>query len=162
MPENCPFCEPDKDRIWVEDDTGFILWDAFPVSEGHTLVVPKQHVTSLYNLPVEMQTALWKLVADARSRLEKKFRPDGFNVGLNDDSATETSENENSPRSPEDGDRGAENDVGTEAMDANRLPHLICHMSLELLGFPVFATVKVGHGPNVLASLVIVRRSKYW
>jgi len=77
-------------------------------------------------------------------------------------SATETSENENSPRSPEDGDRGAENDVGTEAMDANRLPHLICHMSLELLGFPVFATVKVGHGPNVLASLVIVRRSKYW
>jgi diadenosine tetraphosphate (Ap4A) HIT family hydrolase len=84
MAERCPFCEPEKESTWFDDQMGFVLWDAYPVSEGHALVVPKQHVASLYDLPIETQAALWQLVSEARSRLQEEYHPDGFNVGLND------------------------------------------------------------------------------
>ena len=82
--DRCPFCEPDADRVWLQSDIGIVLWDAFPVTEGHTLVVPRQHVASIYELPAEQQAALWTLVAEARSRLVEDLAPDGFNIGLND------------------------------------------------------------------------------
>ena len=47
MTDHCPFCEPDADRVWLENEIGIVLWDAFPVTEGHTLVVPRQHVASI-------------------------------------------------------------------------------------------------------------------
>ena len=87
MPDNCPFCKPDTDRVWVENEIGIVLWDAFPVTQGHTLVVPRQHIASLYQLPPDAQAALWGLVTDARQRLQDDLHPDGFNIGLNDGEA---------------------------------------------------------------------------
>ena len=87
MKEKCPFCEPDKQRIWFDDQIGVVRWDAYPVTQGHTLVVPRQHVASLYELPQETQISLWQLVSEARRRLQDKFSPDGFNIGLNDGEA---------------------------------------------------------------------------
>ena len=84
MPDNCPFCNPDLDRVWFENEIGTVLWDAFPVSSGHSLVVPKRHFASIYELPQEDQAALWKLVAEARQQLQDELHPDGFNIGLND------------------------------------------------------------------------------
>jgi len=85
--DECPFCNPDSERLWIENEIAIVLWDAFPVSKGHTLVVPKQHVDSLYELPAEHQAALWELVRDARLRLQDEFEPCGFNIGLNDGAA---------------------------------------------------------------------------
>jgi len=87
MPKDCPFCEPDADRVWLENETGIVLWDAFPVTQGHALVVPRQHVASIYELSPDDQVALWRLVAEARQRLHDRFNPDGFNIGLNDGEA---------------------------------------------------------------------------
>jgi diadenosine tetraphosphate (Ap4A) HIT family hydrolase len=84
VPDKCPFCEPDADQVWLEDEDGIVLSDAFPVSDGHTLVVPRQHVASIYELPADVQAGLWSLVAEARSRLNDDLAPDGFNIGLND------------------------------------------------------------------------------
>lgn len=58
--------------------------DGFPISEGHTLVVPKFHVSSLFDLSPEIQSALWKLASEVRRRLAKNLQPNGFNIGLND------------------------------------------------------------------------------
>jgi diadenosine tetraphosphate (Ap4A) HIT family hydrolase len=80
----CPFCEPDADRVWLQNSIGLVLWDAFPVTEGHTLVVPRQHVASIYELSPDHQAALWALVAEARNRLATDQHPDDFNIGLND------------------------------------------------------------------------------
>jgi len=87
MPEKCPFCEPDADRVWLENDIGMVMWDAHPVTEGHALVVLRQHVASIYKLPANAQAALWKLVSEARNRLHDELHPDGFNIGLNDGEA---------------------------------------------------------------------------
>ena len=84
MDQRCPFCHLEKSRITLENDCAVAIPDAFPVAEGHMLVVPKRHVASLFNLPEEEQAALWRLVALVRGKLMDELRPDGFNVGVND------------------------------------------------------------------------------
>jgi diadenosine tetraphosphate (Ap4A) HIT family hydrolase len=80
----CPFCHLEKDRIRWESEYALAFPDGFPVSEGHTLVIPKRHVPSLFDLPEEEQAAVWSLVSQVRASLLAELRPDGFNVGLND------------------------------------------------------------------------------
>jgi diadenosine tetraphosphate (Ap4A) HIT family hydrolase len=58
--------------------------DAFPVTQGHTLVVPRVHVESVFDLPQAVQTDLWILVARVRSQLAGDADVDGFTVGTND------------------------------------------------------------------------------
>ena len=81
---NCPFCELAPSKIWLENQHAVAIRDNYPVSDGHTLVVPKQHVASMFDLPEEEQEAMWRLAGEARSRLLDEYHPDGFNVGLND------------------------------------------------------------------------------
>lgn len=68
----------------LENDFAAAFPDGFPIANGHTLVVPKRHVASLFDLSEEEQEALWKLVAQVRGRLMAELKPDGFNIGLND------------------------------------------------------------------------------
>lgn len=87
MSEQCPFCDPHLENLWFESDHGRVIRDGFPISKGHTLIVPKAHVSSFHDLEPEIQTALWKLVAEVRNRLANELQPDGFNIGLNDGEA---------------------------------------------------------------------------
>ena len=81
---DCPFCRFDKHRIRLESEFAVAVHDGFPITEGHTLVIPTRHVVSLFELSEEEQTALWKFVAEVRAQLATDFRTDGFNIGLND------------------------------------------------------------------------------
>ncbi len=83
----CPFCNPDPVRMRLSNDHGIALRDGFPISPGHTLVIPKLHVLCLFDLPEDTQQSLWALVAVVRSKLSEEFHPDGFNIGLNDGEA---------------------------------------------------------------------------
>jgi diadenosine tetraphosphate (Ap4A) HIT family hydrolase len=84
MNSNCPFCHLDQEQIWLSTKHACAFADSYPVSQGHTLVVPLKHVDSIYDLPKAEQAQLWALVAKVRSALQEKYRPDGFNVGIND------------------------------------------------------------------------------
>lgn len=83
----CPFCHLEVSRIHLENDVAAAFPDAFPVAEGHMLIVPKRHVASLFDLSEQDQAALWRLVALVRAKLMADLKPDGFNVGVNDGSA---------------------------------------------------------------------------
>lgn len=83
----CPFCCLEPTRIVLEKDAAVAFLDGFPVTQGHTLVVPKRHVASLFELPDEEQAAVWNLVALVRAKLMAEESPDGFNIGLNDGTA---------------------------------------------------------------------------
>ncbi len=60
------------------------IGDRYPVSRGHTLVIPKVHSETLFAQSAEIQADIWRLVARVRDELQSRFNPDGFNVGLND------------------------------------------------------------------------------
>jgi len=60
------FCDIDSETIWLETESGRAVWDGFPISKGHTLVVPKFHIPSFHDLDSETQAALWELVGEVR------------------------------------------------------------------------------------------------
>ena len=84
--DDCPFCNADF-ATSHENSVGVAFRDGFPVSQGHTLIIPKQHVDSLFELSQKEQSVLWKLVAEVRDELASELDPDGFNVGVNDGAA---------------------------------------------------------------------------
>ena len=83
----CPFCDSASDAPVLESRHAIALPDAFPLSSGHTLVVPRRHVESVFTLEPEEQADLWALVDRVRRELVGEHGPDGFNVGVNDGAA---------------------------------------------------------------------------
>jgi len=84
----CPFCDPPRDRIVRESEYGLVLSDAYPLSPGHRLVIPRRHVASFFDLdPLEQADLLNLLVATRRDLADGDRQPDGYNVGLNDGEA---------------------------------------------------------------------------
>lgn len=81
---DCPFCRPAAGCVRRETPHAVALRDGFPVTAGHTLVVPRQHVASLFDLPEAERVAVWALVAEVRGLLAAEFGPDAFTIGLND------------------------------------------------------------------------------
>ena len=84
MDPDCPFCTLPPERVWLEDEGVVAVPDHYPATEGHTLVLPRRHVASVWDLSTEEQFDLWDLVAEVRERLAERHRPDGFTIGVND------------------------------------------------------------------------------
>ena len=80
----CPFCLPEPRRIVGANSLAIALRDGYPVSPGHTLVVPRRHMASASEATAEEFAAIWSLLMEARAALEHELEPDGFNVGIND------------------------------------------------------------------------------
>lgn len=73
---------PKKTRL-LENEVGFVIYDGFPVSEGHCLVVPHRVYDDYFDSTDEEIVGLQALVVDAQRVLREKHSPDGFNVGIN-------------------------------------------------------------------------------
>lgn len=80
----CPFCEIPRESVVAESRHALAIRDRYPVSRGHTVVVPKAHTVSLFEQGLEIQADTWRLVARVRGELQEAFGPDGLNIGLND------------------------------------------------------------------------------
>jgi diadenosine tetraphosphate (Ap4A) HIT family hydrolase len=83
----CPFCVLPRDRIVLERELALGLRDGFPVSPGHTLITPKRHVASFFEVTDAERADLMSLLAAARDDLDRQFRPAGYNIGINDGAA---------------------------------------------------------------------------
>lgn len=81
---SCPFCELVPGRILTANDLGVAFRDAFPISPGHTLVIPRRHTGSLFNLDEAERLALLALVDASKQGIDAEFHPDGYNIGIND------------------------------------------------------------------------------
>lgn len=78
----CPFCSP-KSELIIENELVYAVYDNFPVSDGHVLVIPKRHTENYFELTVEEQIACFYIVNKVKTVLDKKYSPDGYNVGIN-------------------------------------------------------------------------------
>lgn len=84
---DCPFCNLDNSRIIQANTHAIAIFDGYPVSPGHCLIIPKRHIASFFEATREEQTVILDLLAEMRAVLQKEHNPDGFNIGINDGSA---------------------------------------------------------------------------
>ena len=88
---NCPFCEliaEDSDsRIVQENEHAVAIRDAYPVSPGHTLIIPKRHEGSFFALSSAEQQSVMELLNSQHQRLQAKYQFTDCNVGINDGSS---------------------------------------------------------------------------
>jgi len=80
----CPFCTLPEARIIDDAQHGVVIRDGFPISKGHTLIIPKRHIGSFFELKPDEQTDLMALLGRAKDVLDQEFAPQGFNIGIND------------------------------------------------------------------------------
>jgi ATP adenylyltransferase len=87
----CLFCrvreapvEDDRHNLLVHRTEGALaLLNKFPYNNGHLMVAPRAHVSSLVDLDDAQTVALMALVRHSLRVLQAVMRPDGFNVGVN-------------------------------------------------------------------------------
>ena len=80
----CPFCSLPPSRILSEDSLTLVIRDGFPVSPGHSLIIPKRHCVSFFELTDEERTSVSRQLTEAKTALDAEFRPNGYNIGIND------------------------------------------------------------------------------
>lgn len=82
--DGCVFCEESKDRAILENEYAVAILDGFPVSDGHTLVIPKRHFADYFDITEKEQLAVNDLIRVRRKQLlEENKTILGFNVGVN-------------------------------------------------------------------------------
>lgn len=107
----CLFCALPRERIVHENTHAIAIRDAYPVSLGHTLIIPKRHIASFFETTIEEKIDLMALLEIAKTKIspdpslikrgttESNFHfpplkkggeggfPDAFNIGINDGTA---------------------------------------------------------------------------
>ena len=69
--------------MFYESDLTLGIWDAFPVSEGHALVITRQHVASWFEATPQQRIEIVSTIDEVRSRISALHKPSGFNIGIN-------------------------------------------------------------------------------
>ena len=67
----------------IKGEHGFVAWDRHPVNEGHFLVIPYRHFANYFDINEAERNELWALVGEGQKIAEKKYNPDGYNIGIN-------------------------------------------------------------------------------
>lgn len=79
--QNCIFCgSPD---IVIENELAFAHYDSYPVNTGHCLIITRRHVADYFTATAEEKAAIWALVDDMKAIIDRDFKPDGYNIGVN-------------------------------------------------------------------------------
>ena len=82
--EDCIFCkEFDKDRIIYQDSTWIAILDNYPVSKGHTLLIPKRHCETYFDLNFIELESVGVTIGVIKRLLDTKYKPDGYKIGVN-------------------------------------------------------------------------------
>jgi diadenosine tetraphosphate (Ap4A) HIT family hydrolase len=77
------FTEIPKERRIYEDEFFFIIEDGFPVSPGHLLIISREFKKDYFELSVQEKKHLSLMIEKAKSIIEEKHQPDGYNIGMN-------------------------------------------------------------------------------
>lgn len=80
----CLFCDlNNSDKIVDENELCYAIFDSFAVSKGHTLIIPKRHVETYFDLTEQELNSMFILAQKMKKKIDEKYQPDGYNVGFN-------------------------------------------------------------------------------
>jgi diadenosine tetraphosphate (Ap4A) HIT family hydrolase len=78
-----PFLKVPESEWVASNPLAFAIRDRYPVSPGHTLVIPRRLVATWFEATLEEQRALFELVDVVKRDLDESQKPDGYNLGIN-------------------------------------------------------------------------------
>ena len=78
----CLFCK-DARGVSLQHELAYSARDSYPTSPGHTLVIPRRHVASFFELTAEEVAACMGLIQQEKALIDAEFHPDGYNIGVN-------------------------------------------------------------------------------
>ena len=86
---SCVFCvgedrTHDSERLIVFRGThNFIILNLFPYTSGHLMVAPYEHLDTIVSAKADQLTEMMQLSQKSIAVLQKLYRADGFNIGMN-------------------------------------------------------------------------------
>jgi len=81
---SCIFCNMPKKRVIAENRLAFVVRDAYPVADGHSLIIPKRHIADYFSLGQAEINACTSLIKDSQKEIGSSFSGiTGFNIGVN-------------------------------------------------------------------------------
>ena len=81
MESKCIFCN--QEEIILKNELAWARYDKYPVSPGHLLIITKRHVADFFDTTIEERRALNDLLEECKKMLDREYRPDGYNIGVN-------------------------------------------------------------------------------
>lgn len=87
--EACIFCgalaasDDEKSLIVHRGERNFVVMNLYPYNAGHLMVAPKRHLGALAEVDADTLAEMMRLVQRAEAVVSERYRPDGFNVGMN-------------------------------------------------------------------------------
>ena len=81
------FCRIPPEQILIDGPIAVAARDSYPVSKGHTLIIPRRHVASFFETTEEERQAMLRLLDEAKAMLDREHKPDGYNIGINNGAA---------------------------------------------------------------------------
>jgi diadenosine tetraphosphate (Ap4A) HIT family hydrolase len=83
LKDSCIFCNIPTNRIVLKDKLSYSIFDQFPVSKGHALIIPYRHVSSFFDLTDDEYLEIRYLINEMKLRIDHSFSPTGYNIGIN-------------------------------------------------------------------------------
>lgn len=83
MSKDCIFCNEVRGNAIMENAMAYVVYDKFPQTKGHVLIIPKRHSENFFETMLPEQLAMYKLVHQAKEYLDEKYAPEGYNILLN-------------------------------------------------------------------------------
>lgn len=68
----------------MANDLAVVIRDGFPVSPGHTLIIPKRHAATFFETTTAERLAMFELMDGAKRDLDAELHPAAYDIGVND------------------------------------------------------------------------------
>ena len=82
--EDCLFCNIPPVRIVLENELAYAVRDGYPVTEMHSLIIPKRHIQDYFDLTTEELIACDQLIRSLKDEISNSDNSvNGFNIGMN-------------------------------------------------------------------------------
>lgn len=83
-PKPCLFCALPQGRIVMANALAMAIRDGFPVSPGHTLIIPRRHIATFFDTTTEERLSMFELMNKTKRELDAELHPAAYNIGVND------------------------------------------------------------------------------
>ena len=84
MKKDCLFCNIPPVRIVLENELAYAVRDGYPVTEMHSLIIPKRHIQDYFDLTTEELIACDQLIRSLKNEISNSDNSvNGFNIGIN-------------------------------------------------------------------------------